>query len=274
MSTNQSFFDTIKISLFSILKNYPEHSDIIICHTDLTKKQIQDLLWISEKIRIIENNLNKDNVWPIMWHLSKKIDPRVFYARFLMRTSDVFKEYNNILHLDADTLVMNNLDNLMNFDEFYTVQEAYQWDDKIFKNHHDENLIKKLEEDKILINWEASNAWIFLLPKKYRTQLNYDYLIYLLSSYKEYIKWADQSILNIWAYKNNIPIQKEFKYNFQHRILMKEENIELIKDASIIHFNWVDSNYRPSCMKKLLNLWGNDDFLEKYKMYYNQITQK
>jgi lipopolysaccharide biosynthesis glycosyltransferase len=43
-----------------------------------------------------------------------------------MRTSDVFKEYNNILHLDADTLVMNNLDNLMNFDEFYTVQEAYQ----------------------------------------------------------------------------------------------------------------------------------------------------
>jgi hypothetical protein len=55
------------------------------------------------------------------------------------------------LHLDADVLVVKNLDILMHYDEFFVVQESYAGDDKIFKDHNDPRLLQQLKKDAITI---------------------------------------------------------------------------------------------------------------------------
>ncbi len=274
ISINRNFLETLKVCLLSILQNYPNHPDIILCHTDLIQKELRELLQITEKIIPIKNNLEPQEIWPIMWHLPVSIDPKVFYARFLLRKWGIFNNYNNILHLDADTLVVGNLDQLMSKNIFYAIEEAYQGEDKIFKDHNDIQLQKQLYRDNLVIGNKASNGGVFLLPPEYRTPEHYHDIISLLSWYAPYIKRADQSILNIRMYKNNIPIQKDFTYNFQHRLLEHAKNNAIADKASIIHFNGVSDIYRLDCMKKYLFLSQNNKWADMYREYFNSLSGK
>lgn len=272
ISANRSFLPLLKICLSSISQNYPNHPDIILCHTDFTENDLQGIDKIADRIIPIQNTLEAHEMWPIMDHLPRDIDPSVFYARFLIRKWWIFDNYNNVLHLDADVLVIKDLDMLMHYDNFFVVQEAYLGDDKIFKNHNDPHLLKQLTEDSITIWNIAINGWIFLVPPMYRTEKYHQELVYLLSSYKSYIQRADQSIINTRIYKNNLPIQKDFNYNFQHRLLLNPLYDDCLLNVHIVHFNWIDEKYRVQCMKKMLYLSKTQDYIEKYRTYYNALV--
>ncbi|MEI7477260.1 MAG: hypothetical protein WCJ81_01620 [bacterium] len=60
-----------------------------------------------------------------MDHLPAHIDPKVFYARLLIRRHLLFRRYDNILHLDADTIILKNCENIFEKTSFYIEQEAY-----------------------------------------------------------------------------------------------------------------------------------------------------
>lgn len=269
ISANKSFLKLLKICLYSISQNYSDHPDIVLCHTNLTTTDLQELNAITSRIVPIQNTLDPFEIWPIMSHLPNDTDPKTFYARFLIRKWWIFDNYDNVLHLDADTLVLKNLNEFMARDDFYVVKEAYMGDDKIFKLHNDPNLLKQLDQDNIII-WDiAINGWVFLVPPKYRKKEHYDQLLSLLYSYKPYIQRADQSVLNIRVYKNNIPIQTKFDYNFQHRLVENPAYDWLILDAHILHFNGVSDKYRLSCMQTFLEIYPSDNYMKRYRAYYN-----
>lgn len=273
ISINKNFLNHLRLCLLSIKINFPNYPDIILYHTDLNDNDIISLYKISNKIIPIKNNLKDEESGPIMNHLKNINDHSVFYARFQIWNNPIFKNYNNVLHLDADTIVLNDLSELMNNRDFYIMQDVYEGEDKIFNNNTDINLLKCLKKDKINIWNLACNGWIFLVPQKYRTVQFYKQLMKILNNYKNYIKWADQSVLNVRLYKNNISIQKDLKYNYQHRLLLKSE---LKKDKHkiwIVHFNGISDLYRIKCMERFLNLSLEDwDLFEKYLSYFNWLN--
>jgi len=273
ISANKSFLPLLKMCLSSISENYPNHPDIILCHTDFTESDLHGIAKITDRVIPIPNILETYGIWPIMAHLPRDIDPSVFYARFLIRKWWIFNNYNNVLHLDADTLVMKDLSHLMDDNRFYIVEDVYVGDDNIFRNKYDSQLLKKLTDDSIVIGNKACNGWIFLVPFKYRTKKYYDDIMYLLWSYSNHIKRADQSILNIWLYRNNITIQKDFKYNFQHRLLLNPLNDKILRNAHIIHFNGVPERYRAICMRIFLELTKDVEYIVEYRKYYNTLDK-
>jgi len=96
-----------------------------------------------------------------MGHLSKLIDPKVFYARLLIWKLPLFSQYDAVLHLDADTLVLQDLSKLFQKKEFYIEKECYNWEDSLFYNKHDSELLKLIISDWLIIpkSFQPWNAW-------------------------------------------------------------------------------------------------------------------
>lgn len=277
ISCNKSFVNILVLCLQSITKNYPTHWDIIICHTDLTHKE-KLILSKFKKIIFLKNTIKEYEIGPIMWHLPKETDPKVFYARFLLWREKIFDKYDNILHLDADTIIMKNIDELLQWNNFIITKEIYEWDDSIFKNNNDKQLEKQLFKDNIKINNSlTANCWVFILPKKYRNPFFYNQLMYILKKYYYYIKRADQSIINIWIAYNKLTIRKTFNLNFQHRIILQSNKQETwFKDTYILHFNGIDNNLRFDLMSYWLKIKNKNFYskrtIDKYLQFYNYIN--
>ena len=86
-------------------------------------------------------------------------------------------------------------------------------------------------------------------PKKYNNITTYNELLYILMHYKEWIQWADQSVIAIWLSTYSIKPMQEHIYNFQHRHVEREELDSVFAKAKIIHFNGVHTKYRLFCMR-------------------------
>lgn len=267
-SCDRSFFPMLELCLESLYKNYNWNYDIVICHTDFGEYE-QRRLFKYKNIVFLKNNLPKNKIGPIMGHLSSSIDPKVFYARFLIWELDFFQQYDKILHLDADMLVIKDLNELFSSDDFFIVKEVYEWNDSIFLN---ELGISKLERNWIYMNFKyTANCWMFLVPKKNRTVAIYDEFIKILEIYKEDIKRGDQSIINIRIANNNITISSNFSYNFQHRLLLDINFHDQFKDAKIIHFNGIDYQNRLKLMDFFLANAHDEKILKKYLHFYDQL---
>ena len=267
ISVNKSFLKILKLCLLSISKNYKNHPDIVICHTDLTLKDVKELMQITDKIMAFQNVLNTHEIWPIMSHLPNDIDPRVFYARFLIWRLPIFQKYTSVLHLDADTIVLKDCTDVFDKQEFYIEKETYVWNDALFIDHNDQLLLEQIYKDGLRLNNEIWNAGVFMIPGKYITASIYDELMQVLDQYKNYIKRADQSIINIRLQKKSIPISHHDIYNFQHRALMKARASFLLRH-SIVHFNGVPDPYRVFFMKLLLLLPISFLWISLYKFFY------
>jgi len=266
MSIDQRFLQCVRICLSSMEYFYKNHPEIIVYHTDLTDIQIVELSKITSNISFIKNHCKKAG--PVMDHLTWTVNPNVFYARFLLWKDPKFNEYNNILHLDADTIILWSLDSLFKKKKFFMVKEAYLWDDQLFYDFNDKELSKKISKDWIDIENREWNAGVFLLPKDLRTDENYNELIKILDDYWKRIKRADQSIINIWMYKHNFRLSSLYKYNYQHRLLIRKWWIG--KTTKIIHFNWIDSKIREDCMKTFFNIVKTKWDLKEYLSYYRK----
>ncbi len=274
-SANKAFLSCLKICLKSIVHNYWSHPDIIICYTDFSLWDLQNLQKIYDGIIFIKNDLTKYEIWPVMKHLPKEIDPKVFYARFLLWRHKIFDNYEKILHLDADIIVTKPLDELFSIDDFLMIKESYQWEDQIFISIENEALQKKLFDDWIVIKNTAGNAWVFLLPSRYRNENYYNQLMWILHKYNTYIKRADQSIINIRMYLNNLEISSQFEYNFQHRFIVDWNHDKILRNAKIIHFNGIADKFRILCMKFFYNLilkWKHS-YPWDYRKFYNDLTK-
>jgi len=268
ISANRVFIPHLKICILSIKKNYKNHPDIIICHTDFLDSDFIELKRIIKWLIFIKNNLSAEEIGPIMWHLPETIDPRVFYARFLIWKDPYFRKYKSVLHLDADVIVLKDLSQLLDYDSFYIEKEFYDWDDKLFIDCHNKKLLNIIKSDSINLESYVWNAGVFMIPHKYINIDVYNELLGILNKYKDYIKWADQSILNIWIQRIWIKISTDNIYNFQHRYLMRNNNTQEVLKNYIIHFNGIPDPYRIFFMWLLFRLNKGSLGIKLYKYTY------
>jgi len=275
ISANKDFFEILILCLKSIIQNYPNHPLVYICYTDFSNLEKEKIKRLINNVEFINNSITDKETGPIMGHLSKLIDPKVFYARLLIWKLPLFSQYDAVLHLDADTLVLQDLSKLFQKKEFYIEKECYNWEDSLFYNKHDSELLKLIISDWLIIpkSFQPWNAWIFLVPKKYLTKRVYNELIVTLYKYKPHIKRSDQSILNLRIIKKWIIINDEHQYNVQHRLIMNQQLFEDISNYYIIHFNGVSSNIRLIFMKLFLFLYPFKGWLSLYRILYNSFSK-
>lgn len=268
ISVDSRFLSILTVCLSSIAKNYPNHPDVIICHTNLREKDINRLKSILP-LTEIHNTLRSPEIGPIMKHLPKYLDPKVFYARLLIWRDPIFQNYNNILYLDADTLVLDDCDAIFLHHQFYIVKESYTWDDQIFINNKEYQLLHLAQRDDINIEGIAWNAGVFMLPKKYNTQEVFHELLTILSQYSKFIKWADQSVFAIWLMKRWFSPSKNTMYNFQHRLVVDPKFDHDFAKAKIIHFNGIPTLYRLFCMRLGSYLFSSKIWRKIYRQVYH-----
>ncbi len=211
-------------ALKSIFKNWSTHPTIKLfanSYSDKLSKVIKN-----QNVEIIKNDTNFDfgNLGPVS-------NP-IVYKKYICWNEDLFGIYDNVLHLDADILVLKNLDDV--FDNQFNIWDNNETLD-IKPLTFDEECCKKLKKDKLPPVNTMVNAGIFNVPNKYITLENYNSLIQITKNYQKHLTYADQSVITLWCLKNNIPIRTDNEYNCQPQVLNYKPPINL-EDVKILHF--------------------------------------
>ncbi len=251
-SVNRRFLEYVVCFLTTLKIAYPDHPEVHLYHTDLNEKECARLSQLS-RVKTVKISFNDFKSGPAMAsHHPKFADPRISYSRFLIWTRR-FEEYETVVHLDTDIIIKGSFEALFETEKFLIFPETYTGPDAIFYNAADPKLTQMLNEDRIVPPPRAANAGIFSVPRALRTKENFELLMQLIDRYDTHIKWADQSILNLWMAKQGIGLTDDFTFNFQHRLLSTNKAGEATK-AKIFHLNGVDLAYRLFLMKSLSHL--------------------
>ena len=148
-------------------------------------------------------------------------------------------DYDNILHLDVDTIVLQDLDEILVKDEFlmFDNNEILEGVDIIDKSDEAQSTINNLK-----INYDVynppkfGNAGVFTLPKRYRTRENLEQLQIITKEMGRYLLYADQSAINLWMIKNGVEVSDSIEYNFQPHFFNYDNNKYEFSDVKILHF--------------------------------------
>lgn len=245
--------------------NYPEHPIVLVYYDDLSSEFIE---FVNKKknFKLVNNtntlDTNNFNLGPV--------GNSIVYQRYNLWTS-YFDEYDDILHLDVDTLILGNLDGIFGRNKFtmFNNNEILKGVDIIKRS---EEAMKSIRNN-AMIDYDVfnpppfGNAGIFVIPKSIRTyQNNFHFLKNITETLSEYLLYADQSAINLWMLGEGIPISNEIEYNFQPHFFNYKENTYTLDDVKIIHFAAKKADtIQFSLWWRMKNL--GIDFYNLYKKY-------
>jgi len=241
-----SFYNSIK-------QNYQNHP-IIYAYYDGDNEDIINYLNHKENV-VYKKYKNFEFGFEI--NLGVVGNPKIYFKYFLW--TNEFKEYDKILYLDVDTLVLSTLDELFQKDEFFIVSDhSVNTSTTIFKPQYkdDVNLHKLLSEDSLKYpegQDSMANAGVVLLSRKYRTKKHFDKLLYLTKRYNKYLQFADQSAISLWCIHNKINYSYDFRYNLQilHFYTNLIEKPEILYNAKILHYSYYKADYLGNLIQAL-----------------------
>ncbi len=282
---NQKFFEHLKALLGSIFINWPDSPNIVVfAHSDLTTESIAYL-----------NCFKKVTVQSYQSEDLKYIgliqqDTTYFKSREFIETgyfsiqlwSDYFNKYKNVLFLDADTLVLKSLNDLILTNEFFICNA---FNSKIFPFlnvnvpypnkviHLGFWLWKLLKLGIIPRPFLSANSGVMMIPDKLRNENNERVLLEILKQFNSVCS-SDQEIILLYAMKSKFKISKDFRYNFQLRFFNfkssfidnNREILEASKDIRVIHFN----GPKPNSINFDTHPWSNGQNYWKAQYYYYQ----
>jgi hypothetical protein len=254
IAVNGKFFAYTVIFLKNLRRNYPQHPDVVAYWADLSESELR---WLSQfpRVRLVQYVPDPEMVGPAMaTHRPKYADSKISYARFEIWT-DAFKEYDQVLHLDTDTIVLAPLDDLIDREGFTIFAESHQNPNAIFKDRDNPELLAKLKADGITPPAIHANFGVFCISRRHRTVEEYKTLKHLIQRYGAHFMWADQSLINVWLGLRGIPISQSREFNYQHRFLMQKHARQEMKNAKIFHLNGVDHTYRLFLMRAAVILF-------------------
>lgn len=249
----------------SISINYPSHPEIILFYdgfrNDASKSFEEEVTFHCISF---EDEFRKNLDFNVSdFHLGKVNNPKIYFKYFLW--TDYFKEYNNLLLLDADTVVLRPLDTLFECSDFFAVSDNTTSEDYrlFYPNRYDDPaLLKKLEADNLKLpanRHDMINAGVLLVPKRYRNEHYKNELIQMTNNYNEYLMFGDQSAISLWCMKNKIIPSREFVFNYQPCFLFDlETKAYEINEIFIIHFTW----WKPKDEFYSLYKRGSEAFLK------------
>lgn len=145
MSVNQEFLEIFKQALVSIFKNYPEHPDVhVLVDDDMSMEDMPYKDIISYHHNDVEDKFIKSSLYDIPLHKMKS-----FYARYQIRFSDIFDTYENVLYLDADTIITDSLHDLMNNENFFMCAESNLKENGYIKDMYIPEITDDLQQDNL-----------------------------------------------------------------------------------------------------------------------------
>ena len=230
----------------SIELNYPNHPEIIISY-DGKKPSVLNMLSKVKNSKIlpfINNFMDLNGI-----SLGRVNSPKVYY-RYILWTSE-FDEYDTIIHLDVDILILHPFDELFLQAVFFGVMDLTPGGLTLFKTEFYKN--KKLKnillEDNLFIPAQEivmMNAGVFVLPKKYRTPEQFELLWSITKRYNKFTDFADQAAISLWCHCNKIVFSSNIAYNFQLSFLANPfvffnqitGNKLSAHDVKIAHYTW------------------------------------
>jgi|688.fasta_scaffold426406_2 lipopolysaccharide biosynthesis glycosyltransferase len=222
LTFNDNYFRYAKNCLNSIEENYPNHPVIIVQYSG-ENEEILQYLNTRTLLRVLQNKSSILNLKDINEGI---IPSKEIFSRYILWT-DMFDEYDAILYLDCDTVVLKPLDELFNSKNFFSVYDFSPTGVTLFKKkfHKDTYLKNLMVKDNFLLDlndYKMMNSGVFLLPKKYRTKEQFDKLWALTERYSAYTAFGDQAAITLWCYSNEIKFSTKIEYNFQACFLLNE----------------------------------------------------
>lgn len=237
MTFDDRFSKLARACLKSLMKNYPEHPRLFVYYDGKNDRILKFLHGIPNsqlmpKIEIpgISHRLNLGEVG----------SPTVYYRYFAW--SDFFADFDNVLYLDVDTLVLRPLDELFDTTEFFVVdnrepdQSVRVFDPADLK---EEGLCSLLAQDQLPTMQgvgDMCNAGVFVIPKKLRSLQSQKQLVEITNRYNRYLKFADQSAISLWCCQNNIQFSTKYEFNYQVTFFNSEIHRQL-RDIYLLHFS-------------------------------------
>jgi len=272
----------------SLVDNYPNHPKLLVHYSGWRKERIT---WLSyrEDIKLyLKRDLPKE--FSYSWY-HEEVPSKMVYYKYLLWTSG-YDEYDNILHLDADTIVLSPLDALFESKEFFVVKNNIPFkevrvlsDTKSFQ----ETIVQKLNFHGIKYpnHDDMVNAGVFLIPKAYRNKHYLDSLLKITNDFGPFLVYADQSALSLWCLANNITPSSDYQYNFQMPLFDKffrprykkpldignyfSLKKDILKSVKVIHFSGTSKPDRANSSKWSLMGRYSEIFYNCYRTYSGVI---
>lgn len=239
VTVDAAYAGILNLFLKCLQRYYPDHPRLIVCTSGWTPELFQPfcrqfplLEWLDAA------DLRFPKGPPPVGHIPS-MDRPVMYARWAALTSR-FDAYDTVLYLDVDMLVLGPLDELFTADRLLAFEEAYPHRNTlVFRDPADERLRQMLVKDGLGDeNWQAAaNAGVLALPRRYRTQEQLAEVERLAERYGPYLMWGDQSVLNLWLARNGLRPVRNFRFNYQVRLIPERRERNVYADAKILHFN-------------------------------------
>lgn len=238
--------------LRSIKRNYPEHPLIRVLYTGGNPSTIK-FLQCDERIEYVAPqhapSLSLENL-----PLGEVGHPAV-YTKYLL-WSDFFADFDKVLYLDADVLVLRALDDLFSSEEFFAVVN-HEMDSnvRVFKRIFagDEGLVSLLKQDGLRMpsgRDDMCNAGVLMCPRRFRTPEMQTSLMELSHKYSPYLMYADQSAISLWCMRHGIEFSRELNFNFQASFF--EEYSHKIDELESIHVLHFSSRKKPNTVEFMM----------------------
>ncbi len=230
-SLDQNVFREAKIFIKSLDNNFPDHPPVYVYQLGLSASQVA---WLESFKDVYCKNLEPEHFkdFPLMERYTGKTTPVTVYSR-LGIWNELHLEFDNVLYLDVDTIVMGSLSELFEKDQFFCVRDTMSRSTPLLKKQDQEEVKRLLREDNIVIG-ETGNTGMMVIPKSVRTKSQYNLLLKLGDRYKEYFLYQDQSLINLWMAKNGLVAAQDTRYNFQVRDIRYGTDL---RKEKLIHFN-------------------------------------
>ena len=239
VTVDDRYADPLHLFLGSLHRHYPRHPDVLVCTADWSAALHDRFRRLFPFVTWIDVADLEWNTGPPMKH-EEAFDRSVMYARWAAFTSR-FDQYDRILYLDADTLVLEPLDALVNSSQMVAFEELFPHKTTlVFTDRTDAALQALLTADGLDDHdWNiAANAGVIVLPRSVRTPEHLAAAWRITSRYARHLMWGDQSLLNVWMAQYRVAVTHDCRFNYQLRLLLEDRRRCCpFRDVKILHFN-------------------------------------
>lgn len=203
--------------LNSIHQNWAHHPVIFLFYDNLSDEFIKFTGKFKKQIRLVKIDYDRDfqNLGPV--------NNKIVYHKYNCWNEKYFKSFDNVLHLDCDTIMLKPLDKIFNGKS------------RFFTNNESEDVAKAFKN----IKTPMCNAGVFVVNNNDINDKNLNELYELTDALSDESLFADQSIISMWCMTNNIPIEEDVYFNFQPQFLKyKDGEVDKYEYSkiSLLHF--------------------------------------
>ncbi|MEP0984913.1 glycosyltransferase [Ekhidna sp.] len=268
---DDDFLDYARNCLLSF-SNYPDHPEIKVIYQG---KDQSIIAFIRDLDSVEQFYVELDTPKYSELNLGHIGSPMI-YGRYICWSS-LFDEYDKVLYIDCDTLILKPFPELFEKEDFFAVYDnagkplfnktAYQND--VF--------LSKTEQDNIpvdLVNNLMINSGMLLIPRRYRNKSNFDFLHRLSERYSPFIEHSDQSIITIWCYLQNLKISCDYQYNYMiDRITRPTFGNVKLDDVKLLHFSyWKPKKNLEELLERSPLFVQLEDIIRKNSDFLENVT--